>query len=530
MKKPFTRREFIKAGAVFIIGVTSLGAGDLRCVPLLSREAFGQEVPSGGSRPNLLFVMADQWRRQAMGFMNEDPVITPNLDRFAKESVVFERAVCCTPLCSPGRACLLTGRYPIHHGVIGNDIALPATEIGYADVLKKAGYQTGYIGKWHLSAEAGPPPQNAPPEGRFGFDYWVMSLSHRHFSGLYYVQDAKKLKTVNRWMPDHETDLAVEFIKHRRKDAPFALTVSFAPPHPGGGPGFAKEKSFPAGKEYGYAAPEQYEALYQGKPLKRRPNVPDDYAAICLPGYWGACSAIDAAFGRLLTCLDEEGITGDTVVLFTADHGEMLGSQRLMGKRSWFEESIGVPFLIRYPRKLKPQRVREVFNSIDVMPSILGLMGSPVPSAVDGQDYSALMRGQPQKVPRSAFLSFFKGAPSEEDRHWRAVYTGKYTYAVCDKASRRSPMGRDGLVLYDNENDPYQMKPILRGDGQDDVIDALHRALADHLDRLGDTFLKERWAGRRTSTAAPQSGSGLKGVLPNGAKLESKGHFICFPS
>lgn len=208
----------------------------------LSQASSAQKKPAmDQKKPNVLFVMSDQHRRQALGFMKEDPVITPNLDKFAKEAVTFTRAYSAHPVSGPNRACLFSGKYTQNNKVFGNDCRLEDDGNGMGALFKKSGYSTGYIGKWHLDGHEGGKYSFVPRERRLGFEYWLISQGHRHFDGRYYG-DKDSLIVTGRWMPDYETEKALEFLKNRNGERdegkPFCLVVSYAPPHNGMGPGF----------------------------------------------------------------------------------------------------------------------------------------------------------------------------------------------------------------------------------------------------------------------------------------------------
>lgn len=461
-------------------------------------------VKAQEEKPNVLFVLCDQWRKQSLGFLGEDPVITPNIDAFAKEAVFFSNAVCTRPICAPNRASLFSGQYPINTGVYGNKVQLAKETITLGDVAKKSGYKTGYIGKWHLDGDG---EGFVPAERRHGFDYWIMSQAHSPFNQRYYIQNSTQPTVINyAWEPDWITDRAIDYLKSVEKD-PFVLVVSYGPPHTGGGPGF--EDRWQPGKRtngkikygYGYAAPDKYEALYPNpEHIDLRPNVEpvgryEDPSWETIPGYFGAITSIDENFGRLIEVLKDEGIFENTIVVFTSDHGEMLGSHGKMTKGIWYEESIAVPFLIAYPKKLKSSVVNEVFNSIDVMPTILGLVGVDIPNGVDGTDFSErISSGSQKNLPEAAFLSFDQGLASEPDRAWRAVRTDRYLFCLAKTQKyKEADSVKDGIVLYDLKDDPYQMNPIYRGMGYDSQIDHLFIVLKDHLEETKDPFLTLQW-------------------------------------
>ncbi|HEW79283.1 MAG TPA: twin-arginine translocation signal domain-containing protein [Phycisphaerales bacterium] len=497
------RRDFLKAAG--------LGAAAL-AIPTLAQGA--NKV---AKKPNLLFVFADQFRRQAMGFMNQDPVITPNFDRFAQDSLVFTNAISSYPLCSPFRAMLMTGRFPLTTGITSNcqpglDLELSEDEIGIGDVLKADGYQTGYIGKWHLDCPSRNKIKNPPDEAgrwdaytppgprRHGFDFWyAYNGDDTHFAPHYWKDSPKKIE-VKQWSVEHETDIAIDFIRNRKKDKPFALFISWNPPHPP------------------FIAPEKYKSWYLGKELPKRPNfkIPDraitssfnkyerNYLAYC-----AAVSSCDDNFGRLLRTLDGEKIANDTVAVFTSDHGEMLGSHGRFTKHVWFEESIGIPFLIRWPGRIGPGREDMPFASYDFMPTLLGLMGMEIPDTVEGTDYSGVMLDKEVSKPFSAFIAKYGNCGKilavgqrptervlqglslrEKGIDWRTVrYRGlrtkRYTYVV-DRGPEGKTMKR---LLYDNEKDPYQLNPVQAVNADENPIMAkLDKELQRWLDKMRDPF------------------------------------------
>ncbi|MDR0353931.1 MAG: sulfatase [Opitutaceae bacterium] len=355
--------------------------------------------------PNILFVFSDQQRRHALGFMGEDPVRTPHLDRFAAESAVCDHAVACNPISTPNRGIMMTGLYPTRTGVYANDHGLRPGTPTIGDHLKTAGYWTAYIGKWHIHDSTS---RFVPRDRRQGFDYWhATNCNHDTFTRRYWEENETPVIDTPGWQPPHETDTALRALRDRPRDRPFALFLSWTPPHNTHGPGFIRHRDVELPRdmademravgyplEMQYHAPEEFEAHYQnGAPPPRRANVPGDYARDALAGYFGACESLDAEFGRLLAGLDRQGLAENTLVIYTSDHGEMLGSHGRMQKSIWFEESIGVPLLVRWPGRIAPARHPLVFNSLDWAPTLLGLAGAPAPTPArfDGTDHSATL-------------------------------------------------------------------------------------------------------------------------------------------
>ncbi|MBD3377854.1 sulfatase-like hydrolase/transferase [candidate division KSB1 bacterium] len=478
--------------------------------------------------PNLLFVFADQFRKQAMGFMNEDPVITPNFDRFAEQSLTFTNAVSTTPLCSPYRAMLMTGRFPMSTGVICNcaagiDFGLRKEEVCIGDVLKASGYQTGYIGKWHLEnpsvnlsrnpidGATGWDAWTPPGPRRHGFDFWYAYNTSNDFWHPHYWKDSpQKIEIENQWSVEHETGIAMDFIRNRKPDQPFALFVSWNPPHPP------------------YVAPQKYIDMYQDKELPVRPNATETEHR--LP-YYAAVTSCDDQFGRLMRFLDEQNLAENTIVVFTSDHGESMMSHGLMSKSWWYEEANGIPFMIRMPGKIKPRKTNMPFAVYNFMPTLLGIMDLAVPKTAEGDDLSGFVLGRDDKETDYAFIAHY---PQPGDhrvidrlaasyvqladdmkkegidwRKWgyRGLKSKRYTYVVDrrpdgiqeyhlryqDRSLGTEYKGNGELytvrLLYDNINDPYQMNPVVAKEADEHpVMQQLDRELQKWLNRSNDPF------------------------------------------
>ncbi|MGD2175396.1 MAG: sulfatase, partial [Candidatus Brocadiaceae bacterium] len=332
--------------------------------------------------PNLLLVFADQMRGQDMACAGNPQVHTPNLDALAEGGVLFENAVANNPVCTPSRASLLTGLYPLAHRALTNDLPVRTDGPSLGKVLREASCRTGYIGKWHLG---GVPRDRFIPPGpeRLGFDdYWAAWECHHRYFGAKYHLDTDHVHTFEGYEPDGQTDLAIEFMQ-RYRDEPFALVVSFGPPH----------------APYDQV-PERYLAMYEAASVALRPNVPTDDpdGAVrrrrIMAQYYAAITALDANVGRMLDALEELGLDGRTLVVFTSDHGDMLGSQGRRKKEQPWEEAIVVPLLMRFPGLLAAgRRTPAVAGLTDLTPTVLDLMGVPVPEAMEGRSLAPLLKG-----------------------------------------------------------------------------------------------------------------------------------------
>jgi arylsulfatase A-like enzyme len=392
---------------------------------VLARGARGE-----AARPNIVFVFADQMRAHALGCMGNKQVITPHLDQLAAEGLLVTNAISAQPVCTPYRAQLLTGRYGHSTGVIHNDIRLPDHETVISELMKKQGYATGYIGKWHLSGDRKNP---VDATSRRGWDFWaVRNCSHRHMDPEYWLNDSLDPIRVSGWEPDVQVDLAVEFI-HKNKQAPFCLFLSFGPPH------------------NPYKAPKKYLDMYKDKTLMPRPNVPEN-AGKALLEYYAMTTSLDVGVGRIGEALEHAGVAEDTIFIFTSDHGDMLGSQGHKLKQRPWEESINIPFILRYPRAVKKGQRRDwIVSSVDVMPTLLGLCGMPIPSKVQGMDYSSTFRGESTKERDSAFL-FNVNHGNGPRTDWRGIRTKEWTYAYHSSGD---------WIMYDLKNDPYQLNNLI---------------------------------------------------------------------
>ncbi len=296
------------------------------------------------SRPNFLFILADQWRGDAIGADGNTFVHTPNIDRLASEGVRFANAYVAQAVCTPSRASLLTGVYPTTHRLNDNSygfesvFALPEYELrpNYPELFRDAGYYTSYIGKWHLG--------EGDPEL---FDEWGGYNSLKpHWMG-------EKYKSPYR--SEVETEQALEFLDGNH-DEPFFLEISYCPPHTP------------------YEAPENFHELYEDQDLE-------------FMEYYASCSALDSYIGRLLAKLEELGLAESTMVVFTSDHGEVFQKRPLSSnKRVGYEESARVPMIVRYPDVLPAGVVYEGgVSTLDLMPTMLEAAGLAIPERLEGK-------------------------------------------------------------------------------------------------------------------------------------------------
>lgn len=458
-------------------------------------------------KANLLYIFADQWRYEALGCNHGDQVRTPWMDRFAQESMCFSNAYSTFPLCSPHRASLMTGKYPFSVGMWTNckvgleeKIMLKPQETCIGNVLKEYGYQTGYIGKWHLDASEQnftPNPQSGarewdaytpPGERRQGFDYWLSyGACDDHLNPHYWMDDATQIKP-GKWSAEFETDKAIEFMEERKDgDSPFALFLSYNPPH------LPYE-----------LVPERYYEKYKDLPVKFRENVPEELRGedgkliTQTRQYFAAVSGIDDQFSRIYEYLRENHMEENTLVVLSADHGDMLGSHGLMSKNVWYEESIHIPLMMRQKGRVREGNNDVIFASPDHMPTILELLDIPVPEVCQGYSHKRGMLGADGKAPEHMFLCSYPGSAelvrefserglTHKAYGWRGIKTKRYTYVI---SNGYHPEDGQTELLYDDLEDPYQLHPrTIEKTCQEPQIQRFRSLVKEYLELTQDPFL-----------------------------------------
>ncbi len=470
------RRDFLKKISASLISA-----------PLLSFIKTKKLSAKKTEHPNLIYIFADQMRGQAIGFLKEEPVITPNLDALAKESLVLPHTASNYPVCSPYRAMLMTGKYSHSNKVLENctsavapyDNQLQATDRCWSDILKDKGYSLGYIGKWHLDAPHKPYVKSynnkgklkwnefCPPNRRHGFDFWYSyGTFDMHMKPEYWATDTPRdgrIK-VRQWGPEHETDLAIKYIrnqdqKYRKDNSPFGLVISFNPPHP----------------PYQHV-PGKYRKIYKDKDINelcKRPNIPPEntrwgkYYRKHIKDYYAAITGIDEQIGRIMKVIKEQNLDKNTIVIFTSDHGNNIGIHNYRAKQNHFEESMRVPFMIRWKGKIKPGSDDLLLSSPDINPTMMELMGfaGDIPEEVEGVSHAGLfLTGEGKRPTSQLYMRVPMGKPAFGRR---GVRTLEYTLMIDKKPDASEKI----YELYDNKNDPYQLENI--ADSNKDIIEKL---------------------------------------------------------
>ncbi len=396
------------------------------------------------AKPNILYILVDQWRAQATGYAGDKNAITPNLDKLASESINLKNAISGTPVCTPHRASLMTGQYPLTNGMFMNDVLLDTNATTMAKVFKKEGYNTGFVGKWHIDGHG----RNTyiPPTRQQGFQYWkALECTHDYNNSAYYIGDSKKKMVWEGYDVIAQTEDVIGYIKKQASQTnPFLMFISIGSPH-----------------DPYQTAPEKYRKIYENRDFKINPNVPADKIEKVkkdLLGYYSHITAIDECIGKMWQSLKDLGIDENTIIVFSADHGDLLGAHGAWNKQQPYEESLRVPFLVHYPKLFgkTPKNLPTLINSPDIMPTLLGLSEIKIPNSVEGIDFSGVLKGiKKDKITQTliaCYQPFGQWTRRMGGKEYRGVYTGKYTYT----RDLNGPW-----LLFDNEIDPFQMNNLI---------------------------------------------------------------------
>jgi arylsulfatase A-like enzyme len=465
MKQSIERRRFFK--------LLATGAATV------SMPRFASAGSPANESPNVLIIQPDQHRGPIMGCAGDTQIQTPNLDRLAAEGIRFSRVASASPVCSPFRGTLQTGLYPHKHGVEKNDVRVNLEKTGIAEVFAEAGYATGYIGKWHL--DGGMPKKEGgegltpkgvggfvPPERRLGWREWQgYEKAHEYFEVWKYDEQGKKHRVEGYdWEPTWQTDTALDFIRRNEtEECPWLYYIAYGPPHvpPQCIDRFLsmydpEQFVFPPDVA-GRLSPEREEELRQ---IWRM--------------YYAQVTAIDHEIGRLLQGLRDLGADRNTIILYTSDHGDRLGSHagsqgKLRGKGSPHANAFRIPLIVRWPGQIPPGQVCDALaGSVDLAPTILDLAGLPPIEGMQGQSMAGwCVNGA---GPRHEAIWIGLG-------DWRAAWDGRWLYA----------RGGKYRLLYDHETDPHEMNNLFDDSSYAKTRMRMHRLLVELAEKAEDPLL-----------------------------------------
>ena len=433
------------------------------------------------SKPNIIFVFSDQQRWDTVGCYGQELDITPNLDRMAAEGVRFEHAFTCQPVCGPARAVLQTGKYAAEVGCFRNGIALPLDETTVANRLSDAGYEVGYIGKWHLASTNRMGDEDidyrtkpVPPERRGGYvDHWlasdVLEFTSHSYDGHMFNADMERVEfPPDRYRVDVQTDWVLDYLRTRDGARPFYLFLSYIEPHHQNdhncyeGPRGSKERFAD------YRVP--------GDLIDTEGDWRENY-----PDYLGCIHSLDENLGRIRDELETLGLAENTLVLYTSDHGSHFRTRNSEYKRSCHEGCIRIPMIACGPGFRGGTVVSELVSLIDLPPTVLAAGGVAPPQSVRGRPLQGLVDGTATGWPQEVFLQI------SESQVGRAIRTDRWKYAVYapDKQGWQNASS-DRYVeqfLYDLVADPHERNNLVGDPAHAEVratlADTLKRRMAE---------------------------------------------------
>jgi len=441
------------------------------------------------NQPNIVFIFSDQQRWDTCGCYGQPLDITPNLDRMAAEGVRFEQAFTCQPVCGPARACLQTGKYATEVGCHTNHRLLPLDEKTLAHYLKEQGYDTAYIGKWHLAScgkHGGVDDfrtRPVPPERRGGYDYWLASdalefTSHSYDGHMFDGDGNKREFPDGRYRVDAQTDWVVEYLQSRKDERkPFFLFASYIEPHHQNdhrhyeGPHGSRERF----KEF--ATP--------GDLIDTAGDWREEY-----PDYLGCINSLDQNVGRIRDTLTALGIADNTLVIYTSDHGSHFCTRNSEYKRSCHDGCIRIPMIVHGPGFTGGTVCHDLVSLIDLPPTILRAAAPPADDRLSplqimrGRPLQPLVAGKAQAWPEEIFLQI------SESQCGRAIRTARWKYSVRAPGPSKNDPASDVYVedfLYDLDADPHEQNNLVADPDYATVRGALAKTLKRRMVEAGES-------------------------------------------
>ena len=423
-------------------------------------------------KPNVIVFFTDQQRWDTTGLHDNPMGLTPNLDRLAREYTHAARSFTCQPVCGPARSCLQTGLYATTTGCHSNAIPLPDDSRTLAHYFAEAGYNTGYIGKWHLHERETKGP--VPASARFGYQYWlasnVLEFTSDAYNTVLYDNDEQEVHLPG-YRVDAVTDAAIRYVDAQGDD-PFFLFISYIEPHH-------------QNHLDDYPPPDGYREMYTGG------WIPPDLAALGgsthqhLGGYYGMVKRLDEAYGRLHDALKSLAIDEDTIVLFTSDHGCHFKTRNSEYKRSCHESSIRVPTTFTGPGFRGGGQLQELISLVDLPPTLLDAAGLQVPEQMQGQSLMPLLRDNDADWPEEVFVQI------SEAQVGRAVRTQRWKYGVdAPESHGKGVAGADQYeeqYLYDLQVDPYELNNLIGLGSHREVAQIMKARLLRRMELAGET-------------------------------------------
>jgi len=447
-----TRREFLSDA-----GKMAIGSAAVSSAVWATRDAAAAQSTARAGRRNIVFILSDDHRYDAMSLLGHPFLETPAMDALARNGVLCENAFVTTSLCAPSRASILTGQYVHTHKVIGNGPALPPGTPTFPMELQRHGYETAFIGKWHMGRTSDEP--------RPGFDHWVSFAGQGVYFNPRLNVNGDRVKREG-YITDILTDYGEEFIR-RPHDKPFCMYLSHKAVHAEFAPA-PRHKGVYAGKKLPHPpSMEDTEENYRGKPDWVRVQRNSWHGVDGMyNGMWGdfdqfvqpyaeTVLGLDESIGRIVDTLRGEGLLDSTLLIYTSDNGFTFGEHGLIDKRTMYEPSIRVPLIVHCPELFDAgQRRKELILNIDFAPTILDAAGVQVPDSVQGRSFLDLLANRTSDWRKDFLYEYFWESASPHTPTVVGVRSERYklilTYGVWDK-----------YEMYDLEQDPDEMNNLL---------------------------------------------------------------------
>ncbi|MFN0122161.1 MAG: sulfatase [Blastocatellia bacterium] len=451
------------------------------CLLLIAMCITAHAQP-GPARPNIIFILIDDLRWDGLSITGHPYADTPNIDRLAREGAIFRNAFVTTPLCSPSRATFLTGQYVHKHQIVGNEKPQVFNPLSHQlktwpQQLQKAGWQTAYIGKLHMGNDDTPRP---------GFDHWVSFKGQGRYDNPQFNVNGERIDRQG-YMTDLLNEYALEYLR-KKHDKPFAMIFGHKAVH---GP---------------FIPAERHNNLYPGATLPATPNKQDDWSGkpmLRLPeparpnanqnrpanaqaqssqpsqpqrpthqAQTQQLAAVDEGVGQILKALADSGQLDRTLIIFTSDNGYFWGEHRLGDKRAAYEESIRIPFFVRYPKLIKAgTRIEQTITNADLAPTLLEFTGAPALEVMHGRSWLPLLKGKAKGWRETVLLEYFHETNFPRIRGWQAVRTPEWKYIHYTELE-----GMD--ELYDLRADRGEMQNLISDPKQTARLQTMQKELA----------------------------------------------------
>lgn len=442
------------------------------------------------SRPNILLIMSDDHSDEAISAYGSKINKTPNIDRLANEGVKLTNCFATNALCAPSRACILTGKYNCANGFRKNGDKFDNTQMTFPKLLQRVGYQTAVIGKWHL---------NSDPTG---FDYWSILPGQGIYKDPFFIENGTRVRKQG-YVTDLITSASMDWIDKRDPSRPFMLLCYHKAPHRPWVPDEAHATMY---ENEDIPTPATFDDTYtsRGTASKRAQMRMDDLTTTDTkipppPGLQGEAlkkwkyerfikdylrciASVDDNVGRLLKHLEEKGLLDNTIVIYTSDQGFFLGDHGWFDKRFMYEHSARMPFVVRYPKELKPKTVRdEMILNVDFAPTLLDYAGVKAPEEMHGKSFRQILAGKKQADWRDSMYYHFYEYPDPDHmvaRHY-GVRTDRYKLI-------HYYYPWDEWELFDLQKDPDEMQSIYDDPAYAEVVKDLKQKLIKHRETIHD--------------------------------------------